>query len=255
MDGALVVVSHDACIADKLANLSLANISADPFPCADSARNDPSYAALFSSRSLTLGAPGSQQIVIALSFTSTTQFASCLLRPHVHYEGRALKGPLKGVNFPTCTLVSWLHSLGQISDVTPAEASILETCIGDDWGKRMNSMDATVFAPFKASYIIAHLANDRSTFIHEWAHAVFYLDPGYKQACASVFEDTDAVSEKFKTHVTKELTQWNYSPDVVLDEFQAYIVEGPVTVFGKKWMGDVKLLQQSLRTQLGEIPK
>ncbi|KAJ3237109.1 hypothetical protein HDU81_009989 [Chytriomyces hyalinus] len=274
---------------------SLVLVSNDPFP-AHSDEPAPSNQLSSSPRILYHHLPpidvssSAKNTVIHLVFSSAALLQAALKRPHIFYEKAELKGPLKGVNFPTDSLSKWVElvaseallvsqtaqlnvstsdpSNGDTMAAAPdpqtlfstAELEILDLCFGHGWavdqssGKLHQSRPLTsTLSPFP-QYLIAHLNGDKSTFVHEWAHAVFYLQPSYQTACAAVFNDASQVSDSFKTHVTKELILWNYSPSVILDEFQAYLVEGPATVFGKRWAVESKALQTLLRSHLGPIP-
>ncbi|KAI9339401.1 hypothetical protein BDR26DRAFT_862359 [Obelidium mucronatum] len=221
-------------------------------------------------------------LILHLKYQSATMLQQALKRPHIYYEKKELKGPLKGINFPVESWIQWAEEVYrsaftsadtisqdlQVLDLanndasrirnidyralfTSLELQALDFGLGEQWsfvpetGKLLQNT--------KIEYVIAHTASDRSTFVHEWAHAIFYLRKPYRDLCESVFNSQ--ASESFRAHVAKELVQlWNYDESVVLDEFQAYCVEGPVVVFGKKWSNEVKLLQSVLRAGVGDIP-
>ncbi|KAJ3075167.1 Cilia- and flagella-associated protein 70 [Podochytrium sp. JEL0797] len=225
--------------------------------------------------------------VLHLKYASASALQLALKRPHVRYEKQELKGPLKGINFPVCCLVEWVEEVcdaaeKELDPVEAVEAQIAALDVEEQGETRSNGLDyRSLFHPLELNvlelcfgswtvnvegkmiipgragktmhYLIAHTTADRSTFVHEWAHAVFYLRHEYRVLCESVFRDQ--ASDEFRAHLTKELVQlWNYDPSVVLDEFQAYVVEGPLNVFGKKWVNECKQLQGVLRAAVGEIP-
>ncbi|KAJ3404329.1 hypothetical protein HDU80_002970 [Chytriomyces hyalinus] len=269
---------------------SLVLVANDPFP---SLQDEPAPLTQLSSSPRILyhhltssdASSAAKNTVIHLVFSSAALLQAALKRPHIFYEQAELKGPLKGVNFPTDSLSKWVELVVSeallvsqtaqldVASCDPskpdtavldpqtlfsaAELEILGLCFGHGWaleqgsGKLRQQPQPSSSIP---QYLIAHLNGDKSTFVHEWAHAVFYLQPSYQAVCATVFDDASQVSDSFKTHVTKELILWNYSPSVILDEFQAYLVEGPATVFGKRWAVESKALQTLLRSHLGPIP-
>ena len=100
-------------------------------------------------------------------------------------------------------------------------------------------------------YIIACVKGDKSTLLHEWAHARYFLDLDYKQKCVEEFNKLDSA---MRIAVERELLSWNYHKNVIVDEFQAYAVEGPLNVFGKKWMGNLREPQTKLRHLCGPVP-
>ncbi|KAJ3014655.1 UNVERIFIED_CONTAM: hypothetical protein HDU68_000180, partial [Siphonaria sp. JEL0065] len=224
--------------------------------------------------------------ILHLKYHTANHLQQALKRPHLRYEKSELKGPLKGINFPIESLIEWaqeicvsvyadsasavVHDL-HVLDITndspstpttdvsfnyrtlfnPLELHALEICLGQSW--TFTPETRKLKHNTKIQYLIAHTTSDRSTFVHEWAHAVFHLRLPYRTLCESVF--CEQTSEAFRMHIARELVQlWNYHEGVVVDEFQAYVVEGPVAVFGKKWVNECKALQAVLRAGLGEIP-
>ncbi|KAJ3329605.1 hypothetical protein HDU76_007561 [Blyttiomyces sp. JEL0837] len=200
--------------------------------------------------------------VLILIYPDSQSLSTSLKRPHVYYEGAELKGPLKGVNFPTTSLREWYLSLnsdnsaGQIdgststSFITDAESHVLKlSMILSSCGSLIPPSDSTT--PITVDYIIASIQNDSSTLYHEWAHARYHQDESYRNLCQSEY---NSIPETMRTSIQKELKNWNYRDDVTVDEFQAYIVEGPVSVFGKKWIDSVRSLQGRLRGFCGRCP-
>ncbi|KAJ3412458.1 hypothetical protein HDV05_000712 [Chytridiales sp. JEL 0842] len=105
--------------------------------------------------------------------------------------------------------------------------------------------------PTNVTYLLASLPSDPSTTLHEWAHAHFHLSPTYTALCLSTFS---SLPPPLRDHITKELLQWGYAADKIVDEFQAYVVEGPLSVFGKKWADGLREVQRGLREGLGVCP-
>ena len=172
--------------------------------------------------------------VMMLSFDSVQRIKACLGRPHVSYEGSELRGPLKGVNFPIEHLLKWSESLDL--EVSDDERYILDL-IHDSYPK--------------TKYLLAYLSKDASTLLHEWAHAVYHLDEGYRELSHRCW---DALDKESKVYIEKELKLRNYREDVYVDEFQAYIVEGPYEL-GKKVASRLQETHRLLKTKLGQVPK
>ncbi|KAI8911419.1 hypothetical protein BC831DRAFT_492294 [Entophlyctis helioformis] len=108
-----------------------------------------------------------------------------------------------------------------------------------------NASDSSAVA-----YIIAGLHGDKSTLLHEWAHARFFLDASYRDLSHQLWDglDTDA-----RRAIEKELAMRNYRPDVFVDEFQAYVAENPED-FGKRWAPKVRDANRQLR-QIINVPR
>ncbi|KAJ3123552.1 hypothetical protein HK100_011576, partial [Physocladia obscura] len=95
-------------------------------------------------------------------------------------------------------------------------------------------------------YVIAIVTNDKSTFTHEYAHAMYHLSELYRLHCTQTIARPEY--EFLNAHVHKELQVWGYANEAFEDEFQAYVVEGPaMTVFGRSWGADVSRMQKELR--------
>ncbi|KNC98769.1 uncharacterized protein SPPG_05750 [Spizellomyces punctatus DAOM BR117] len=181
--------------------------------------------------------------VLILAFQNSNSLRAALGRPHVAYEGGTLKGPLKGVNFPMEHLANWAQDL-HTEQATEAEKLMIELL--DDSGTAAVDRQQPSTAPDGAAsatgalstpqfrsritYICAYVHPDRSTLLHEWAHARFYLCNIYRSLCESLYSNLDDSSRRI---VEKELSLRNYKPNVYIDEWQAYCVESPME-FGKK---------------------
>ncbi|KAJ3295073.1 hypothetical protein HDU79_009909 [Rhizoclosmatium sp. JEL0117] len=269
-DGSLVVVSNDPAVANNLSTEEAHNVPATP---------------------CTISIIESQgNFILHLKYQSTNLLQEALKRPHIFYEKAELKGPLKGINFPSETLREWVEHICRTEirgDATtavetvseslkvldleatdpstplqdhrnlfnPLELQILDLCFGESWQiiPETQKLKSTPTQQPSPEYIIAHTISDKDTFVHEWAHAVYYLRPQYRALCEKVL--LEQANESLRTHVQKELRVWGYDDAVYLDEFQAYVVEGPVSVFGKKWAGELSALQKVLREGVGEVPK
>ncbi|KAI8817115.1 uncharacterized protein EV422DRAFT_542478 [Fimicolochytrium jonesii] len=203
------------------------------------------------------------QNVLILSFTRPSDLTAALGRPHVAYEGGHLKGPLKGVNFPVDFLRRWVEGLGA-DRVTAEEAWMLALVKGSgvpvDFGELPDGPSAPPPPPpspqslgirTPVRYICAYLRNDRSTLLHEWAHAMFFTSPSYRDACEQLYKDV--LDDKARAAVGVELRMRNYKEEVYMDEWQAYCVEGP-TEFGKKWSRVMKEPHVVLRKLVGAPP-
>jgi hypothetical protein len=255
--------------------------------------------------------------VLNLTFPDTASLTKGLGRCHIFYEGgEALKGPLKGINFPIETLEQWMDlvegewakaveaNATEKNDAAPvrksetnvepndrkraytdAEVSVLKMVYGDSLrlhGRSCGCADThsneasngtptvaqslellqiqdsvsvatfkTKRPPTKVTYILGSLANDKLTHIHEWAHAKFHLSKEYQLLCGQEFQNLD---KDIQIAVAKELKLWNYRDDVIVDEFQAYMVEGPLHVFGKRWSERLRGVQGRLKEACGKSP-
>ncbi|KAJ3287997.1 hypothetical protein HK104_008374 [Borealophlyctis nickersoniae] len=233
-----------------------------------------------------VGAPRTAGTVCILTFSDTRSLTAALGRPHVRYEGgKELRGPLKGINMPTESLKDWLDEVGAAS-CSEAERLVLNlvgirvdvTKGGGDTDSRLADQVASMSlerdaAPEAAggssididsrndpegsvengrssplaAYVIACLAKDQSTLLHEYAHAVFYLSPAYRAECERMWS---ALGDDAKRAIEKELAFRNYAPEVTVDEFQAYVVEGPQE-FGKKWTSRLADAHHTLKKLVG----
>ncbi|KAJ3022034.1 hypothetical protein HKX48_007189 [Thoreauomyces humboldtii] len=164
---------------------------------------------------------------LILSFRTPKDLASALLRPHLTYEGTVLNGPLLGVNFPSAHLRDWAETTTPTED----ERSILSLAES-------------------SSYIIAHIARDRSTLLHEWAHAVYYTHQAYRDECLRLWNDLPG---QIKKAVNVQLGLMGYREDVWMDEWQAYCVEGP-TAFGAMCDRSLGVPCRDLKEALGTPP-
>ncbi len=164
---------------------------------------------------------------IILCFENSLSMSTLLGRPHVAYEGNELKGPLKGVNFPISHLKQWVQEVG-VENLTDMESLIFSYLQPD------------------TQYLIAHLKNDKSTLLHEWAHALFHNSSEYQSKVSDYWH---SLPLSIQTAIQKELTLRNYSPSVTIDEFQAYIAETPAE-FGKKYIDLLKPIHAFCRRQV-----
>ncbi|KAJ8327931.1 hypothetical protein QVD99_006335 [Batrachochytrium dendrobatidis] len=209
--------------------------------------------------------------VLVLVFAKASSLKAALLQPHICYEGQQLNGPLKGVNFPVASFLEWS---AQTPNKTLAETSIVDLVIGLEANKviedvvkpgSQNPCSVSSLAKIEPSahadvlptgaslqatdsanvlYIISGLKGDRSTFLHEWAHARFFLDASFKAESTRIW---DALDPQLKRHIQKELLMRNYRPDVFVDEFQAYVLESAED-FGKRWAEHLKVPHAKLRS-------
>ena len=173
-------------------------------------------------------------------------------RPHIAYEGgQALKGPLKGVNMPVEYFQKWVDEIG-MDGLTEEERVVVEL-VGDEFGDREEVNQPNDISPNPTSpplYLISHLQTDKSTLLHEYAHAHYHLSSSYREECHRLW---DSLDDATRSIISKELAFRNYREDVVIDEFQAYVVEGPGE-FGKKVVGRLGEVHRVLRKLMGNLP-
>ncbi|KAJ3093122.1 hypothetical protein HK102_007961 [Quaeritorhiza haematococci] len=101
--------------------------------------------------------------------------------------------------------------------------------------------------PRPPSYIIASLSTDTDTLLHEWAHAIYHLSEHYRLKCHDLW--STMVSPSSRAVLEKELELRGYRADVLVDEFQAYVVEEP-GCFGRKMKGELVPVHRALREEL-----
>jgi hypothetical protein len=104
--------------------------------------------------------------------------------------------------------------------------------------------------PDPCVYIIASIAGDQSTLLHEWAHATYFIDKSFKDVCDEMY---DGLEPTIRIAIEKELAMRKYSPSVYKDEFQAYVLEDCAD-FGKRWSNILRPHHLKLR-QLVDRPK
>ncbi|KAJ3360872.1 hypothetical protein HDU91_004243 [Kappamyces sp. JEL0680] len=153
--------------------------------------------------------------VLILLFLKAASLSCALQRPHLEYEGRALKGPLKGVNMPLEHLQQWQQNH---PPQDTGEEFMVQTI-----GRLQES--------HSVRYVIACLKGDASSLLHEWAHAKYWREAAY---VAQVRDLYDTLDQKVRLAIERELHMRQYRADVFLDEFQAYCLESP-SDFGKRW--------------------
>jgi hypothetical protein len=167
--------------------------------------------------------------ILVLMFTNTSSLSSSLRRVHDHYEGGRLRGPILGINMPFNVLYNFVFSIG-LHRLDPEEREL--------WN---------VIGGFDSSYVIAYLKGDTSSLLHEYAHAVYYLDSSYRHLVSELWE---TLTKACKVAIGKELTIRNYKEDVWVDEWQAYTCESS-REFGKKWSEELSESHRLLKARLG----
>ncbi|KAJ3109535.1 hypothetical protein HDU97_005192 [Phlyctochytrium planicorne] len=187
-----------------------------------------------------------QDGVLICLFPDVNSLQSAFGRAHVFYEGGTLKGPLKGVNMPTRVYFEWTQN-ANTGSLSEQELSF-KALIAGGWKTHVDGLvranDTSV------DYIIASLVSDASTVLHEWAHARFFMDASYREACEKAFSELD---DNIRIAIEKELAMWNYKPSVFVDEFHAYVVEDPSS-FGKRWESSLREAHLLLKSLCGPAP-
>ena len=150
--------------------------------------------------------------VLIFLFKSSQQLSDCFSRVHESYEGGKLNGPLKGINFSTEFYNSWIND--HLNDLCSNETIVFDL-VKD------------------CKYIIGCIKGDASTLYHEWAHANFFLNPKYQEIVKKMYQE---LPDQIKKVINLDLKMKGYSSNVLLDEFQAYLIENPHE-FGKKCFG------------------
>lgn len=192
-----------------------------------------------------------------LFFRHSFQITLALGRAHVFYEGRRLRGPLKGVNMPISTWLAWWRGTKDGDEPLTAPElfvrDILSNLSGSgDWSSQPPSSDwaDSSLMNTKVSYLIALVENDYSSSLHEWSHARFYLDREVREEAHSIF---DCLAESVRTGITQELEMRGYRKDVLVDEFLAYLVETPGE-FGNRFRPHLEPLYLRARKLIHPVP-
>ena len=72
-------------------------------------------------------------------------------------------------------------------------------------------------------YCIACILNDKESFKHEWAHALYMRVPEYYKAQKKNLKE----NKKWLVEIRKKLKKEGYADGVVSDEIQAYLSTDP----------------------------
>jgi hypothetical protein len=187
-----------------------------------------------------------------LQYSNTQQLTHALLNIHSFYDG-TLNGKLKGINFSTHVYLDYKqlhnvqneaeHYIDQLLSHTTHTAETKDTVETKDTAQentrdtkdtaQENTRDTKDTAQENTrdvDYCIACVKGDKSTLLHEWAHAVYYFNTDYKQLVSTAFNSLDSKLQKI---IHNDLQLRNYNHIHVLDEFQAYLCESPAD-FGNR---------------------
>ncbi|KAJ3321844.1 hypothetical protein HDV06_003846 [Boothiomyces sp. JEL0866] len=167
--------------------------------------------------------------VLIIYFTSSLDLKNALMNVHLYYEKQELKGPLKGVNFPIAIYNEWSPT---VTEFTEGEQLI-----------------HSLITSNHADYLIAGLKGDQSTFLHEWAHAVYFASAEYRDLITRLFS---SIEPTVRQAIEKELLL-RFVIFVFEDEFQAYVRESPAD-FGKKYTSYLSETHQQLKKHV-QFPK
>lgn len=163
------------------------------------------------------------ETTVFLIFKNQKDLKLALERVHHHYEKMVLNGPLKGINMPFCVYNEWKNTV----ELTEFESKVCELLE-------------------QPLYLIACLSGDRSTLLHEWAHAYYYSNSEFR---LFITDEWNGLDPKTRLAIQKELKLRNYDESVFEDEFQAYILESP-SDFGKKLTGTLSPLHLKLKEMI-----
>ncbi|KAI8911055.1 hypothetical protein EDD86DRAFT_204293 [Gorgonomyces haynaldii] len=162
--------------------------------------------------------------ILILLFSDPPTMRLYLQRAQSYYEKKELRN-LRGVNMPYETWKMWRAE----TDLTPEELQL------DQLLQRLD-----VF------YLAGCLAKDRSSLLHEMAHAHYYQTPAYQAQVSRIWQDLE---KPVRSHIEQELKMRNYHPDVFEDEFQAFVAES-ASDFGQKFASVLYPLHKVLRPQI-----
>lgn len=142
-------------------------------------------------------------------FSCISDLKDCFYDIHLKYEQQKLNSKLEGINFPFSFYME-------------------NHCLNNETLVYCHNVMMGLKSP---KYVIAAVYNDKSTILHEYCHAVYYLDLCYRK---HVEEMWSSLEKRVRKSIEKDLEMRGYRMDVYLDEFQAYLVEDLVG-FGKRW--------------------
>lgn len=105
----------------------------------------------------------------------------------------------------------------------------------------ISKLDLTKIA---SQYVIAVLEGDSDTLLHEMAHALFYLDSGYKAKVTEYLNKMQYIGE-----LSSIFSKTDYHSSVWIDEMQAYLIAGigELEVKGKPAYDDVSKFDQIVK--------
>jgi hypothetical protein len=113
-----------------------------------------------------------------------------------------------------------------------------------------NSIDPTSTSTSPV-YLISTLSSKQASLRHERLHFLYYISPTYRK---KVEEEFESLSSKARKIVERDLTMRKYSPQVWIDEFQAYVSED-AGEFGNSVKQECQDISQSLQMYQREIWK
>jgi hypothetical protein len=115
-----------------------------------------------------------------------------------------------GFNFPGYVYLEWKHDAKLTGMFTSAE-------------KELDRVITSNFDISKPFYIIGTLKDDSAVFRHEVAHALYYLNSGYKLDMDFLVNKLKNDQPKFYKKMSKVLLKKGYNESVLVDELQAYL--------------------------------
>lgn len=155
-----------------------------------------------------------------------------------------------GFNLPGEKLLEWYTlcrdaSTREITFFNSVLARCAYNVVQDDHHRYIDGLKVR-YAPF---YVVAFCAGDEETIKHEIAHALFYLDPKYKQAMLKL---NKALPAELAAALTTAFNLMGYRESVHQDEMQAYLIGAshPDEIFDKLTTltnVDIKQLEQITR--------
>jgi hypothetical protein len=151
--------------------------------------------------------------VICVLFSNQNDLMKAFWAVNMKYEKSVLNGKLKGLNMPL--------EFYQAHKSVDNEAEIYV------W----NRISDLIVNNSQLCYVIASIANDHSTLLHEYAHAYYYLNPDYQTLVADYYAQLE---KRVRQSIEKDLQMRRYHPCVYQDEFQAYVLEDDCD-FGKRF--------------------
>lgn len=183
--------------------------------------------------------------IASFSFKNIYSLQQSLVRPHIFYEKSALNGQLRGVNFPSKDYTEWIQSISQ-DQLTLEEINIVELL---QQNSRLEPNSTSYQISDNITYILAYIKGDISTYNHESAHALFHTFPDYATLCTDQYT---SLTPEIKSYINKELKIRGYVESNYIDEFQAYIYEGPGEL-GKKFIIELGMTHQVLKEAIKSL--
>lgn len=172
--------------------------------------------------------------IFFLEFEDHFHCAMMFLRYQEHYESPSPK--FRNKSFSIVEYMHWLATTQQTRKFNYADqwggfnipskivASVQQKGIKDpnQYDLEMDKVYKKCLEKYPRFYLIA-TSNNHNSLNHEVAHGLFYTVPAYKKKMTQLVND---LPDKFKNPIFGWLKDKGYTPQVYIDETQAYLATG-----------------------------